>query len=119
LALLFATKAHHEFDVVGANDRHKSALGSVYVHNCLSADSRFILHMASSGKTEKDGAATAAASAAAATKRINELKEAANVKYKAGDYAGAIAAYTKGVEEFPDNSVLLQNRAAAALMLKK
>lgn len=75
--------------------------------------------MASAGKTEKDGAATAAASSAAVTKRINELKEAANVKYKAGDYAGAIAAYTKGVEEFPDSSILLQNRAAAALMLKK
>jgi Flp pilus assembly protein TadD len=48
-----------------------------------------------------------------------ELREAANAKYKAGDYAGAVELYTTALDASPSNAILLTNRAAALLMLKR
>ncbi len=45
-----------------------------------------------------------------------DFKEEGNDKYKAKDYKGAIASYSKAIELAPTNSTFLTNRAAAYLM---
>lgn len=63
-----------------------------------------------------------AAAADPALAKANELKEVANTKYKAGDYAGAIASYTAAIAAGPPDyslSLLYSNRAAAAVMIKQ
>lgn len=68
--------------------------------------------MSSSSKPAAGGAAAKPTSAA------ETLKAAANDKYKAGDYEGAVAAYGAAIEAAP-TSVLYTNRAAANFMLKR
>jgi tetratricopeptide (TPR) repeat protein len=43
------------------------------------------------------------------------LKEAGNEAIKAGDYEGAVAAYTRALELDPSSAVLYHNRAVARL----